>query len=414
MLTPLNVLFTMLLFVTVVAPAEITASTTRQRKSISVRAASSGENSMSGQRPRARVTPATGSQVGGTTVTLSGGNFLGAVTVTIGGRPAMGVTVVDAATVTAVAPIGDAGAADVVVTTAQGSATLPLAYTFTAASLYVLNGALSQWSVHALTDAGDVPPTRVVGGLATQLTLTDSFFVANGKVYVGDAGNNYLRVFDAAANGNVAPIQSIHGAATQIQTPYGIFVDLQRDEILLGDAANRVTVHDVSSNGNVAPLRVLQGASTGLNLPAGVWVHDGELFVANTGANTITVYGVTDAGDTAPRRTIGGASTGLAAPQGLCVAGDELFVANLTGQSITAYPTTASGDVAPTRTITGAQTGLTDPYAVFVTPIEIFVANGGSAGVTVHPITTMGNVAPARTLAGAATGFGSLRGIAVR
>ena len=44
---------------TVVAPAAITASTTRQRKSISVRAASSGENSMSAQWPRARVTPAT-------------------------------------------------------------------------------------------------------------------------------------------------------------------------------------------------------------------------------------------------------------------------------------------------------------------------------------------------------------------
>ena len=43
----------------VVAPASIALSTTSARKSSSVRAASSGENSTSSQRSRARLTPST-------------------------------------------------------------------------------------------------------------------------------------------------------------------------------------------------------------------------------------------------------------------------------------------------------------------------------------------------------------------
>jgi DNA-binding beta-propeller fold protein YncE len=51
---------------------------------------------------------------------------------------------------------------------------------------------------------------------------------------------------------------------------------------------NSVTVYAQSANGNVAPLRTIAGAATGLDAPFGVAVDtvNNELFVANNGDGT--------------------------------------------------------------------------------------------------------------------------------
>src|SRR5690349_10364966 len=56
--------------------------------------------------------------------------------------------------------------------------------------------------------------------------------------------------------------------------------------------ANSVTVYARTANGDVAPLRTISGAATGLNLPEGLAVDsvNNELVVANVGGNSITVY----------------------------------------------------------------------------------------------------------------------------
>ncbi|WP_345739054.1 IPT/TIG domain-containing protein, partial [Prosthecobacter algae] len=67
------------------------------------------------------VNPATGSTVGGTSVTITGTNFTGATGVTFGGAPASRVRVLNATTISATTPAGTAGPASVLVTTAGGT-----------------------------------------------------------------------------------------------------------------------------------------------------------------------------------------------------------------------------------------------------------------------------------------------------
>ena len=78
------------------------------------------------------VAPATGTTLGGTTVTVTGSNFAAGATVTIGGVPATNVQVQGTTTLTAQTPQHAAGAADVSVTVGTRGGTMPSAFTFVA------------------------------------------------------------------------------------------------------------------------------------------------------------------------------------------------------------------------------------------------------------------------------------------
>ncbi|MBI1849434.1 MAG: S8 family serine peptidase [Planctomycetes bacterium] len=80
----------------------------------------------------ADVSPAFGSDGGGTAVTITGGGFTndGDTAVTIGGANAASFHVVDATTITATTDAGTAGLADVTVTNGHGSATLAASFEY--------------------------------------------------------------------------------------------------------------------------------------------------------------------------------------------------------------------------------------------------------------------------------------------
>jgi hypothetical protein len=81
------------------------------------------------------VTPASGTEIGGTAVTITGTNFVSGATVTFGGVAATGVSVVNDTTITATTPAHAPGAVNVVVTNPDTqSGTLPNGYTYVAAS----------------------------------------------------------------------------------------------------------------------------------------------------------------------------------------------------------------------------------------------------------------------------------------
>lgn len=80
----------------------------------------------------AAVTPAAGTTLGGTTVTITGTNFAAGATVTIGGVAATDVAVQSATSLTARTPQHAAGAADVVVNVAGRSGSLAGAFRFEA------------------------------------------------------------------------------------------------------------------------------------------------------------------------------------------------------------------------------------------------------------------------------------------
>ena len=77
------------------------------------------------------VSPATGSEAGGTAITITGTSLTGATSVTVGGVAATNVVVQSATRVTAVTPAGTLGAVvSVAVTTMGGSASLASAFTY--------------------------------------------------------------------------------------------------------------------------------------------------------------------------------------------------------------------------------------------------------------------------------------------
>ena len=69
------------------------------------------------------ITPSTGGDAGGTTVTITGSNFVaGATTVSFGGAAATSVNVVNPGQLTAVSPAVNPGVVDVTVTTTRARA----------------------------------------------------------------------------------------------------------------------------------------------------------------------------------------------------------------------------------------------------------------------------------------------------
>jgi len=255
------------------------------------------------------------------------------------------------------------------------------------------------------------------GGLATVLAAVMALAAGTGtaraqnELFVTNALNNSVTVYDRSASGNMAPLRTISGAATGLIVPQGVTVDTVNDELVVSDTG-AIRVYARTASGNVAPLRAiaLLGSSRGVAVDT---VHD-ELVVAS--ASTIKVYARTADGSVLPLRTIQGAATLLNNPQGLAVdtANDELVVANI-NNAITVYSRTASGNVAPLRTISGAATGLNSPRGLSLDTVnnEIAVANSFTPSLTVYGRTASGNVAPLRTISGAATGLFTPIGLAV-
>lgn len=77
------------------------------------------------------LSPASGPTAGGTTVTIAGTNFVAPAAVVFGGTPATGVSVVNPAAITCVAPAHAAGAVDVRVTTSGGTSAISAAARYT-------------------------------------------------------------------------------------------------------------------------------------------------------------------------------------------------------------------------------------------------------------------------------------------
>jgi len=134
----------------------------------------------------ASITPAAGSIVGGTAVTIVGANFATGATVTIGGVPATGVTFVDATTIRAVAPAGAAAAAvDVVVTNTDAQAgTLTGGYAY----LAVIEPTLSAvGATDVSVDYSAVGTGNAANASAGEVTLSVTFTNSTGAAAAGQA-----------------------------------------------------------------------------------------------------------------------------------------------------------------------------------------------------------------------------------
>jgi len=288
-------------------------------------------------------------------------------------------------------------------------------------------------------------------------TSQDAIFVSNG--------GGYVTIYALGRHGDVEPIGTIDGAATQLDRPTAIAVDSSGRIYVLneGEGARRgggVVVFAAGSKGNVPPITTISGSHTEIVSPKAIAVDSaGNIYVANEegippGPNIerpagISVYPAGSNGDVKPNATVRGADvnmnlrcpctdtccgndTGIQNPYGIAVdLHSNLYVTTTSGcpkrvgESVRVFPSGSSGNVRPSATISGARTGLDSPAGVALDSRgNIYVANAGRYGVGRHDFPASiriysagsnGDVPPISTITGSNTGLDgrTVRGIAL-
>jgi len=254
---------------------------------------------------------------------------------------------------------------------------------------------------------GNVAPTTTITGAATNLNTPYGVDVDASFIYVANQSSTQgITVYPIDADGNVAPSRQIAGASTNLGGgTEGIAVD---GSFIYVTSSNRIVIFPIGASGNVAPARVITGAATTLGSPRKIDVDSAWIYVADVGDDSIKVFPINGDGDIAPTRTIVGANTLLAGHYALAVDSGWIYATNygIKGDppyNVLVFPIGASGNVAPTRRIEGASTTLNQPYGIDVDANWIYVANYNAQSVVVFPIDADGDVAPTRTISGIAT-----------
>ncbi|MBN1442181.1 MAG: IPT/TIG domain-containing protein [Planctomycetes bacterium] len=139
------------------------------------------------------ITPSSAGTEGGVEVTIAGADFVGGgagnITAQIGGSLLTSLVVVDESTITGIAPAGEAGPADVTVTTPFGTGTLAGGFTY----------------------EEEVPETRFVRGDAnssSQIDLTDGIAIL-GYLYLGQQAPACMDAADADDSGDLSITDAI-------------------------------------------------------------------------------------------------------------------------------------------------------------------------------------------------------------
>lgn len=157
--------------------------------------------------------------------------------------------------------------------------------------------------------------------LAATITLPGTKGDTSGRATFDPSGNLWVAYHDDYASpvtANVveyaAPLSTgeypsvvISGSNTGFVYPNSISFNSSTNTVIVGDyVANSISVFDASANGNVAPIRKISGSSTGLNFPADVRSNAQTIYVANMGSVTagLTEYPLQANGNTAPTTTL--------------------------------------------------------------------------------------------------------------
>jgi hypothetical protein len=218
--------------------------------------------------------------------------------------------------------------------TATPSRTITSSSTFLAGSLGQIGGLAvdSAGNLYASTNvaqgigivvfppiaSGDVTPTRVIAGSATNIGGVNP-----GQIAVDSADNVYVAgsvpisvtpasilVFNSTATGNVAPINTLGGSNTTITNAVGIALDGAGNIYVANkNGANGSSILEFSAGatGNVVPMRTISGSATGMIDLGNLTVDSaGNIYVLND--LNILKFAPTATGNAAPISSIGGES----------------------------------------------------------------------------------------------------------
>jgi LPXTG-motif cell wall-anchored protein len=196
---------------------------------------------------------------------------------------------------------------------------------------------------------------QITGPATTLVNPLDAGTDAAGNIYVSDYSTNSVVVFAPGANGDVAPIRTISGGATNINDAYGINVLADGSFWLASNGWNSGSVSlaywPAGASGNVAPSRAISGANTGFAHPVDSIINAaGELVISGYTPNNdgaVAFFPSTSNGDITPTNRILGSNTHLSRAMGL--AEDScggLFVANFNQEvAIFGTPCGSNGSV---------------------------------------------------------------------
>jgi hypothetical protein len=154
--------------------------------------------------------------------------------------------------------------------------------------LYVVNEIGKYVTVYFPGAFGDEFPVAIVGLFAPTagafidpqfITVSGSFFSEGGAtIYVTDAGDNSVKVFDVFTNQipmsifTGTSLGSIAGGKTKLKRPLGIAISGD-DLYVVNNNANSLEMFDdldVSGLGNIRPKLIIQGKPARMNFPVGV------------------------------------------------------------------------------------------------------------------------------------------------
>lgn len=313
------------------------------------------------------VLPATGLSAGATTITLTGTEFGAGTTVTVGGVAATGVVATSSTSLTAVTPAGTAGAANVVVTKADGqSATLAGGYTYTQSPPPAV---------------ASISPTSGTHGGGVPVTITGTGFVSGATVKFGTVVATNVVVSGSTSITAVAPAGTINAL---------VYIAVTNADSQTGTLANGYRFVDtgiVTVTGILPTAGPLAGGTavtiTGTSFNAGATVKFGDAAgtVTSVTANTITAV--------TPAKTASGKVT-------VTVTNTDTKVGTLASGFTYQVAPTLTAVTAPTRVSTAGGTSVSLTGTGFVEGITVTVGTSAASSVVLAGATKVTFTAPAQ------------------
>jgi len=111
---------------------------------------------------------------------------------------------------------------------------------------------------------------------------SDVFSTSSNSLYVANAGNNSITIYQHDASGDTAPLRVISGGKTGLDKPGELSEDSEGNLYVANSAEILVFAHD--ADGDVAPIRKISGSKTNLHLVDAVTVDrsSGDVYAVDT------------------------------------------------------------------------------------------------------------------------------------
>jgi Domain of unknown function (DUF1929)/IPT/TIG domain len=231
------------------------------------------------------ITPTSGTEDGGTGVTIKGTGFQGGASVKLGGTAATGVTVVSSTSITATTAAHGSGTVSVLVTNPDNqSGTLTSGYTYSV--------------VNPPPSVNSITPTSGTTNGGTAVTISGSGFLAGATVKLGGTSATGVTVVSSTSITATTPSHAA-GAVSVVVTN----ADNQSDT--LANGYTYVAPTPAPTVSSLTPTSGTTNSGTNLNITGTGFLAGATVKVAGTAAGSVNVISSTSMTATAPAHAAG-------------------------------------------------------------------------------------------------------------